>query len=298
MGGELVFRCFRALAPVQRSLFAIDFVVLVVARGLFLRSVGRGEPGGSSLSFASPKESNQRKGDPQSGALRATCEMGRNRGSAQTRLRLRQRAALIPISAHFTGPARTGFGRNSDSDSDSDLWFCSFSLGEKAGMRAPRTRTPTRQPRSGWACAERQKRDQGCALSEPQASLRRPPLLTWSAGCPEGVLDCGSPFFWVLFFGEAKTKCLARRGETRSAALKQWKAKYAACGAQQKRGRLSWVAFALAKQKKVTSRRAPPGQQHRHKQKWPIDSNRYSPGTLHVDSQKHPSILRRLAHPA
>ena len=26
---------------------------------------------------------------------------------------------------------------------------------------------------------------------------------------------CGSPFFWVLFFGEAKNKCLACRGETR-----------------------------------------------------------------------------------
>ena len=30
----------------------------------------RGLPGGNSLSFASPKESKQRKGDPQSGSLR------------------------------------------------------------------------------------------------------------------------------------------------------------------------------------------------------------------------------------
>ena len=27
--------------------------------------------------------------------------------------------------------------------------------------------------------------------------------------------DCGSPFFWVLFFGEAKNKCLACRGDSR-----------------------------------------------------------------------------------
>ena len=32
---------------------------------------------------------------------------------------------------------------------------------------------------------------------------------------PRSGPDCGSPFFWVLFFGEAKIKCLARRGETR-----------------------------------------------------------------------------------
>ncbi len=204
-------RCFWALAPVQPSLFAIEFVVdsLRLRLGLLLAGLGclslpgRGEPGGSSLSFASPKESNQRKGDPQSGApLGQPVNVSKTGGPRKLGYRLRQRAALIPISAHFTGPARTGFGANadSDSDSDSDLWFCSFSHWEKAGMRVPRTR----QPRSGWACAERQKRDQACALSEPQASLRRPPLLTWSAGCPEGAPDCGSPFFSLGFFGEAK----------------------------------------------------------------------------------------------
>ena len=31
----------------------------------------------------------------------------------------------------------------------------------------------------------------------------------------EGVADWGSPFFWVLFFGEAKNKYLGRRGESR-----------------------------------------------------------------------------------
>ena len=45
----------------------------------------REAPDSASLSFASPKESKQRKGDPQSGALRATCDCGQKRGSAQTR---------------------------------------------------------------------------------------------------------------------------------------------------------------------------------------------------------------------
>jgi hypothetical protein len=45
-----------------------------------LLTVGRGLPGGKSLSFASPKESNQRKGDPDIPALRVpenrACRVG------------------------------------------------------------------------------------------------------------------------------------------------------------------------------------------------------------------------------
>ena len=48
--------------------------------------------------------------------------------------------------------------------------------------------------------------------------------------------------------------------------------------ADQTAGRLSLGYFSLAKQRKVTSRRATPGQRHRDKQKLPIDSNSDSPG--------------------
>ncbi|MFZ3140187.1 MAG: hypothetical protein WA147_06230 [Polaromonas sp.] len=45
--------------------------VLLPAAGLTFHGwAGRGLPGGNSLSFASPKESKQRKGDPQSESLR------------------------------------------------------------------------------------------------------------------------------------------------------------------------------------------------------------------------------------
>jgi hypothetical protein len=235
-----VFEPFRAVVLVQGVLFAIEFVVTSVARGVFFRSVGRGLPGGKSLFFASPKKRNQKKGDPQSGEFLGSeskfaepfgspegcgaCtaaklasdpnnfyEMGGNRGSAQTRLRLKQRAALIPISAHFTGPARTGFGGNSDSGSGSDLGFCSFSLWEKAGMRAPRTRF--RQSRPGWAEERRAGwiRADTC-LSEASLCLTPPGLST------------------------------ARHRE-----------------AAQTAGRLSFGYFSLAKQRKVTSSRATPG---------------------------------------
>ena len=41
-------------------------------------------------------------------SLRATCGGRQKRGSTQTRLRLKQRAALIPLLPATTGPARTG----------------------------------------------------------------------------------------------------------------------------------------------------------------------------------------------
>ena len=59
---------------------------LIDSGGLSRR--GRGEPGGSSLSFASPKESNQRKGDPVRrpfASLRVHCGARSKRGLAQTR---------------------------------------------------------------------------------------------------------------------------------------------------------------------------------------------------------------------
>src|SRR5690606_2276013 len=70
---------------------------------------------------------------------------------------------------------------------------------------------------SGWAEERRQKRIRACDCLSA-ASSSKTPLLSSTAGCPQrsgGSQTIGSPFFWVLFFGEAKTKCLARRGETR-----------------------------------------------------------------------------------
>ena len=43
----------------------------------------------------------------------------------------------------------------------------------------------------------------------------QPPRRRFAPSQREGVADWGSPFFWVLFFGEAKNKYLARRGESR-----------------------------------------------------------------------------------
>ncbi|MDB5889332.1 MAG: hypothetical protein JWP47_163, partial [Polaromonas sp.] len=66
-------------------LFWVGFLTLVVICRFvrFFEVGGRGLPGGKSLFFASPKDSKPRKGDPQSGALRATCERVENRVSAE-----------------------------------------------------------------------------------------------------------------------------------------------------------------------------------------------------------------------
>ena len=112
---------FRALAPVLRALFAIEFVVLPLAGVGCLLRAGRGEPGGSSLSFASPKESNQRKGDPQSGAPAGQPVNLAKTGGPRKLAALRQRAGLIPVFAKFTGPARTGCGGNAGVQANAGL---------------------------------------------------------------------------------------------------------------------------------------------------------------------------------
>ena len=117
-----------AVALVLRALFAIEFVAgygwFAAVGGSFFKPCrsrpSRGEPGGSSLSFASPKESNQRKGDPQSGTPAGQPVNLAKTGGPRKLAALRQRAALIPFFAKFTGPARTGFGGNTNANAG--LW--------------------------------------------------------------------------------------------------------------------------------------------------------------------------------
>ena len=78
---------------------------------------------------------------------------------------------------------------------------CGVSMGVEAPM--PRELTRRGCP-SGARSAKRVPR------RTPQPPRRRS-----APSHREGVADWGSPFFWVLFFGEAKNKYLARRGESR-----------------------------------------------------------------------------------
>ncbi len=52
---------------------------------------------------------------------------------------------------------------------------------------------------------------QGVLRRHPRIEHRRLPPRPWA----RGTRAAGSPFFWALFFGDAKNKCLGRRAETR-----------------------------------------------------------------------------------
>ncbi|MES1980702.1 MAG: hypothetical protein V4451_21885, partial [Pseudomonadota bacterium] len=76
----------------------------------------RGLSGGKSLFFASPKKSNQKKGDPTSGSLRFASGNLRCSTPAAvqtTRLRLRQVLPALPPPFPLLDPASTGWGMGS-----------------------------------------------------------------------------------------------------------------------------------------------------------------------------------------
>jgi hypothetical protein len=69
-----------------------------------------GLPGGKSLFFASPKKSNQKKGDPQSGPLRGSLKKLKEPENLETSLLRSRRTSRFfnPSPPAFSSPARTG----------------------------------------------------------------------------------------------------------------------------------------------------------------------------------------------
>jgi hypothetical protein len=150
----------------------------------FFDGLCRGLPGGKSLSFASPKESNPRKGDPAVcvPSLRFGQPVVLSPAGVSCKLAsLRQARSLIRLalrsSAHTEG-----------------LW---------GGTNAPRI--CFRQSRPGWA----EERSRG-RIKILDVRRRRSRLVSKISGpCehrkePRSGSDCGSPFFSLGFFGEAK----------------------------------------------------------------------------------------------
>ncbi len=170
----------------------------------------RGLPGSNSLSFASPKESKQRKGDPQSSSLRfATGNLRCSVTSAvrRTRLRLKQ---LRPLYADSTCAPRRG----------------------QQGVRGIQKKTLA-------SSASRLR------LPESEPEFMSPPV---EAG-PSSADGGGRSGQTCL----SEASCLDRR---RSRA-----AQVARSAAKGPRRRVAFllVTFSLAKQRKVTCRRATPG---------------------------------------
>ena len=153
-----------------------------------------GSPGGESLSFASPKESNQRKGDPQSGSLRFASGNLRCSKSAEfletSLLRSRQTSKnLFPLPPALLSPARTGF-EEKDKFKYRSAWLL------------PESMTPP-------VLAGLEKVG-GDGLKNLDVRRQRSWLVSRFSGSfsffkePRSGPDCGSPFFSLGFFGEAK----------------------------------------------------------------------------------------------
>jgi len=108
---------FLAFSPIDTSSssFFID-------SGLLWRGLP-GSPGGESLFFASPKKSNQKKGDPQYGPLRGSLKKLKEPENLETsRLRRRRTSRFFnPSPSAFSSPARTGYAEEGSPNPNSCL---------------------------------------------------------------------------------------------------------------------------------------------------------------------------------
>ncbi len=162
-----------------------------------LHDVCRGLPGCKSLFFASPKKSKQKKGDPQSGSLRfasGTLRCSKSAEFLETSRLCRRRPSknFDPLPPALLSPARTGgasgkFGESPlpkgegvESESESQPVLAGLEKVEGAGLK----NLDVRRPRCG----------QVSKFSGSFNFFKE----------PRSGPDCGSPFFSLGFFGEAK----------------------------------------------------------------------------------------------
>ena len=189
----------------------------------------RGLPGCNSLSFVSPKESKQRKGDPQSGPLRGSLKKLKEPENLETsRLRRRRTSKFFnPSPPTFSSPARTGWGVDSGSDLGSphpsplpagegmkrswsrhSLVLPPLPPGEGRGEGSPILYLSPPYPvlaglRSAGGSGNKfldVRRRQSRLVSKNSADFEHRKVPEAKRRDP----DCGSPFFCLLFFGEAK----------------------------------------------------------------------------------------------
>ncbi len=164
-----------------------------------------GCPAASNFLLRRQKKVTKEKATRLSGSLRfATGNLRCSIPAGGVRTRFAQTtAALDTASICAARPGQTGFGREAG-------------FGEAGTRKARPRRSPIAYPcpRSipaltpvGLGRGAQAKADQGSRLSEPKASSSETPLLPSTAGCLERSgrsQTIGSPFFWVLFFGDAK----------------------------------------------------------------------------------------------
>ncbi len=175
------------------------------------------------LSFASPKESKQRKGDPGSvPATRVPCATRLGRGLRNSGLKpLKQCSPFFRPSLRCSAPPK-GPGKPPGAETcaatigaGENLIFAPFWPSTATGQYSSKAV----EPRRVWVPLRgaEQRRNAGgfrLALSEPQASLASHPAFRVAQGIRRSPTPTqGSPFLWLLSFGEAKESTPARKAE-------------------------------------------------------------------------------------
>ncbi len=183
-------------------------------------------PTAHSLSFASPKESKQRKGDPGSSApgYRGCLALLAGGGKRRTRPSGSNNCASFPASRCAAQlVSRAPKSQYTTARCASQRWCA-----EERGLAKPN------EPFAGvcsWGPRWRRraaqgKTDQEVQMSEPAGRVSELPVLhEQRRAAPKGPPESGSPFLCLLSFGEAKeSECavgrISRRGATQQDPIK------------------------------------------------------------------------------
>jgi hypothetical protein len=173
----------------------------------------RGRPGrapaGASLSFASPKESKQRKGEPDAPPLR--CAPGSAAllgpgGVWLNSLRSDNASPDPPGPARLAGAYGRGIGNRARERHDRPEPPAAVRRVNQVGNKDAKGPRGCPPPAVEAGLSSAAAGGQGLALSERSEFSQTPPDAS-SARHPEAQRrgpDVGSPFFCLLFFGEAK----------------------------------------------------------------------------------------------
>ena len=173
------------------------------------------------LSFASPKESSQRKGDPRVGAPSGFLPLldgpgglpelacGSNMASRQPPARLRCSAPLMgtpKASALSSSSQKTGFHGQPEKAAKNEI--CHLGTQAQLWIGSPGPLKGAEQ-RRGW-----REKGEDCLRAKPEFPSTRQFRVAQGTGA--AGTDLGSPSFCLLFLGEARKSETPRKGGTPS----------------------------------------------------------------------------------
>jgi len=167
------------------------------------------------LSFASPKESSQRKGDPWVGAGLCPVPCATRQAGRLAKLACGSDNAsrLPPARLRCSAPLKGAREASSLNENGQELQSCG-GQGKTAKNAEHRSSTEVfpgplegAEQRRGWW-----KKGEHCLRAKPE--LRRPRQSRVAQGARVAGTDPGSPFLCLLSFGEAKESETPRKGGT------------------------------------------------------------------------------------